>query len=82
MYSLTYTLDGAPHVVGYSWDKTGLYTFEFQDPDGTATTETDHCSGHRPTSRSSARFQGPLPKSLRPPRDGCVPLVLLYPLRC
>ncbi len=39
-YSLTYTLDGEPHVVKYNWNDTGLYTFEFISPDGTSETKT------------------------------------------
>ncbi|MEL7162161.1 MAG: YHYH protein, partial [Bacteroidota bacterium] len=39
-YSLTYTLDGDTFVINYSWDPTGLYTYEFVGPDGQSTVET------------------------------------------
>ena len=36
-YSLTYTLDSQIYKINYSWDKKGVYTFEFVNPDGTIT---------------------------------------------
>ena len=36
-YSLTYTLNSQTYKINYSWDKKGLYTFEFVNPDGTTT---------------------------------------------
>ncbi|GAA4106121.1 hypothetical protein GCM10022393_00360 [Aquimarina addita] len=39
-YSLTYTVDSENYMVNYSWDDTGLYTYEFVNPDGTSTVET------------------------------------------
>lgn len=39
-YSLTYKLNGASYIINYSWDASGLYTYEFVNPDGTKTVQT------------------------------------------
>lgn len=39
-YQLTYRLEGKEYVINYSWDSTGNYTYQFINPDGTATVET------------------------------------------
>lgn len=39
-YVLTYTSNGSQGSVDYSWDTNGLYTFIFNDTDGSVTTET------------------------------------------
>lgn len=39
-YVLTYTSNGVEGSVDYSWDENGLYTFIFNDIDGSTTTET------------------------------------------
>ena len=39
-YSLTYTLNGEEYIINYGWDDSGLYTYEFIDPDGNTTPET------------------------------------------
>lgn len=39
-YSLTYTLNGETFIINYSWNTSGLYTYEFVNPDGSSTTET------------------------------------------
>ncbi len=39
-YSLTYTLNGESYLINYSWDASGLYTYEFVNPEGTSTVET------------------------------------------
>lgn len=38
-YSVTYKLNGESHIINYSWDANGLYTYEFLSPDGTKTVE-------------------------------------------
>jgi hypothetical protein len=39
-YILSYVADGKPGSVEYYWDSTNLYTFIFNDADGTTTTQT------------------------------------------
>ncbi|MEM8857294.1 MAG: YHYH protein [Chloroflexota bacterium] len=39
-YSLTYVFDGSSYIVNYGWDDSGLYTYEFVNPDGSSTVET------------------------------------------
>lgn len=39
-YVLTYTSNGVQGSVDYSWDESGLYTFVFNDTNGSTTTET------------------------------------------
>ncbi len=34
-YALTYTLDGKTFVINYGWEESGMYNFEFVNPDGT-----------------------------------------------
>lgn len=34
-YALTYMLDSNTFVINYGWDETGMYSFEFVNPDGT-----------------------------------------------
>lgn len=39
-YSLEYTLNNEKYYINYNWTESGLYTFEFVDPQGNKTTET------------------------------------------
>jgi len=39
-YMLTYSLDRSLYFVRYSWDASGMYTYEFEDPNGNVVRET------------------------------------------
>lgn len=39
-YRLTYSLDSKEYIINYSWDSEDNYTYQFINPDGTATVET------------------------------------------